>query len=249
MTDGLLLIHAFPLDARMWAPQIEGLGGERTIAPDLPGFGGSDPPASDVTTMADSARRCLQALDAAGLERAVVCGLSMGGYVAFELWRRARDRIAGLVLANTKAEADTPQAADGRRALADRLRNEGNVLIASPPPLLSAAASTALWDQVKSIVAAQPADWIAAAALGMAVRPDSTSDLPGIDVPTLVITAEGDTLIPPDVTSPMADKIPGAKLAVIETAGHLSNLEQPEEFTRLVREHVGRCGVDLTADL
>jgi 3-oxoadipate enol-lactonase len=242
MTDGLLLIHAFPLDARMWTPQ---MGGDRTVAPDLPGFGGSDPPIADVTSMAESARRCLYALDAAGLDRAVVCGLSMGGYVAFELWRTARERIAGLVLANTKAEADTPQAADGRRALADRLRREGNVLIASPPPLLSPAASTALWDQVKSIIAAQPADWIAAATLGMAIRPDSTPDLPTIDVPTLVITAEGDSLIPPDVTSPMAEKIPGAKLAVIEGAGHLSNLEQPEEFTRLLREHAARCGVDV----
>src|SRR5204863_420939 len=192
-----------------------------------------------------AARRCLNALDTAGLDRAVVCGLSMGGYVAFELWRTARDRIAGLVLANTKAEADTKEAADGRRALAERLRREGNVLIASPPPLLSPAASTALWDQVKSIIAAQPADWIAAAALGMAVRPDSTPDLATIDVPTLVITAEGDSLIAPDVTAPMADAIPHAKLAVIEAAGHLSNLEQPEEFTRLVREHAARCGVDL----
>jgi 3-oxoadipate enol-lactonase len=242
MTDGLLLIHAFPLDARMWGPQ---LGTERTVAPDLPGFGGSDPPIADVTSMAESARRCLHALDMAGLDRAVVCGLSMGGYVAFELWRTAPERIAGLVLANTKAEADTPQAADGRRALADRLRSDGNVLIASPPPLLSAAASTALWDQVKGMIADQPADWIAAAALGMAARPDSTPDLPTIDVPTLVVTAEGDSLIPPDVTAPMAEKIRGAKLAVIEGAGHLSNLEKPEEFTRLLHEHVARCGVDI----
>ena len=79
----------------------------------------------------------------------------------------------------------------------------------------------------------------------MALRPDSTPDLPTIDVPTLVITAEGDSLIPPDVTAPMAEKIPGAKLAVIEGAGHLSNLEQPEEFTRLLREHVARCGVGI----
>jgi 3-oxoadipate enol-lactonase len=238
--DGLLLIHAFPLDARMWAPQ---LGGEHTLAPDLPGFGGTSPPADGVLTMASAARSCFDALDGAGLDRAVVCGLSMGGYVAFELLRTAPQRIAGLVLANTRAGADTPEGVAGRRALAERLRSEGNVLVDSPPPLLSATPPDGLWDQVKSWIGEQPAEAIAAAALGMAERPDSTPDLAGIAVPTLVITSEGDTLIPPEVSSPMAEQIPGAQLAVIPEAGHLSNLEDPNAFSRLLREHAERCGV------
>ena len=240
--DGLLLIHAFPVDARMWAGQLRGA---RTVAPNLPGFGGAEAVAGGVLTMEAAAERCVSALDDAGLDRAVVCGLSMGGYVAFELWRRAPDRIAGLVLANTRAGADTPEGAAGRRALAERLAAEGNVLVESPPPLLSDEPPPGLWDEVTGWIADQPTASIAAAALGMAERPDSTPDLPGIGVPTLVITSDRDALIPQEVTSPMAEQIPGARLEVIVGAGHLSNLERPEEFSRLLGEHVARCGVVL----
>lgn len=239
--DGLLLVHAFPLDARMWGPLAEG---EQTVAPDLPGFGGAAPPSGGILTMQLAAAHCLAAIDGAGLERVLVCGLSMGGYVAFELWRLAPGRIAGLVLANTRAEADTDEAATNRRALADRLRSEGNVLAASPPPLLSEAAPEELRDRVRSWIADQPASSIAAAALGMAARPDSTPDLPGIDVPTLVITSDADSLIPQAISAPMAEAIPGARLDVIEGAGHLTNLERPELFTSLVRQHAATVGID-----
>ncbi len=242
MSDTILLVHAFPVDARMWDAQVEELG-EAVLTVDLPGFGGADPVTSGVMSMRRAADRCVAALDAAGAERAVVCGLSMGGYVAFELWRTARERIAGLVLANTKAEADTDEGAQGRRSLAARLEQEGNVLVASPPPLLSVDAPEHLWDQVRAWIADQPASSIAAAALGMAERPDSTPDLAGIDVPTLVITSDGDTLIPADVTRGIADAVPGAELATLERAGHLSNLERPEGFTDLLRDHAARCGI------
>jgi 3-oxoadipate enol-lactonase len=241
MTTGLLLIHAFPVDAQMWAAQ---LGGANTIAPDLPGFGGSAPAEGGIMTMERGADRCLQALDDGGLDRAVVCGLSMGGYVAFELWRRARDRVAGLVLANTRAGADTPEAADSRRTLAERLRTDGNVLVDSPPPLLSDEAPEALWGTVRGWIGAQPPESIAAAALGMAERPDSTPDLATIDVPTLVVTSDGDRLIPAEITSPMADQIPGAQLAVLSGAGHLSNVEDPDGFSALLAAHLERCGAE-----
>ena len=237
-TTGLLLIHAFPVDARMWTDQLASVD---AVAPNLPGFGGS-PPAGAVMTLSSAAARCLEALDAAGVERAVVCGLSMGGYVAFELWRTARHRIAGLVLANTRAGADSQEGAAGRRALAARLLDEGNgFLVEQPPPLLSDRASDEVRSRVRELIADQPAASVAAAALGMAERPDSTSDLAGIDVPTLVIASDGDTLIPPELTTPMADQIPGARLAMIEGAGHLSNLERPEEFIALLVEHAERC--------
>jgi pimeloyl-ACP methyl ester carboxylesterase len=242
--DGLLLVHAFPLDARMWEPQLAAFdaSGVPVVAPHLPGFGGTAS-AGDVMTMEAAAGRCLAELDAAGVDRVVVCGLSMGGYVALELWREARDRIAGLVFANTKAEADTPEAAEKRRELASKLRAEGNVLVASPPPLLSDGASAALRERVAGMIADQPATSIAAAALGMAERPDSTGDLGGIDVPALVITSDADALIPAEVTAPMAERIPGAQLATIAGAGHLSNLEASEEFDRLLESHLGRCGL------
>jgi pimeloyl-ACP methyl ester carboxylesterase len=241
MSDGLLLIHAFPLDARMWEGQRLGA---TTLAPDLPGFGVA-PSAGHTMTMAAAATHCLQIADAAGLERFVVCGLSMGGYVTFELWRQARERIAGLVLANTRAGADTPEAAGGRRDLAERLRKEGNVLASNPPPLLAEGAPEELQQRVKGWVADQSAEAIAAAALGMAERPDSTADLAGIDVPTLVITADGDRLIPSELTTPMADAIPEARLEVLPHAGHLTNVEAPERFTALLREHVAACGIRL----
>jgi pimeloyl-ACP methyl ester carboxylesterase len=244
MPDGLLLVHAFPVDARMWEPQRTALeGAVPVLAPHLPGFGGTED-ADDVMSMGAAADRCLAELDRAGMDRAVVCGLSMGGYVVFELWRRARGRIAGLVLANTRAGADTEEAAGNRRALADRLRSEGNdFLVESPPPLLSGHAPGDLWTQVRSWIRQQPAKAIAAAALGMAERPDSTPDLAGIDVPTLVVTASDDTLIAPEATSPMAEQIPGAELSVIQGAGHLSNVEAPGEFNDLLRTHIERSGL------
>jgi 3-oxoadipate enol-lactonase len=242
--DGLLLVHAFPLDARLWEPQLAAFdtSGVPVVAPHLPGFGGTALE-GDVMTMRAAAERCLAELDAAGVDRAVVCGLSIGGYVAFELWRRSRDRIAGLILANTKAEADTPEAVTKRNELAERLLREGNVLVENPPPLLSDGASEALRERVRDMIADQPAASIAAAALGMAARPDSSGDLPGIDVPTLVITSDADALIPAEVTAPMAEQIPGAELATIAGAGHLTNLESPQEFDRLLEGHLRRCGL------
>jgi 3-oxoadipate enol-lactonase len=181
--------------------------------------------------MAAAAERCTRALDEAGVDTAVVCGLSMGGYVAFELWRAARPRVAALVLANTKAEPDTAEAAAARRALAERLRTEGHgFLVDQPPPLLREDAPSELRDRVTAWIAEQTPGAIAAAALGMAERPDSVPDLPTIDVPTLVITGAEDRLIPPDVTAGIADGVDGAELLRIEGAGHLSNLEAPEAF-------------------
>jgi 3-oxoadipate enol-lactonase len=244
VTDGLLLLHAFPLDARMWEAQLSAFSGVvPVIAPHLPGFGGTEP-AGDVMTLGGAADRVLAELDRAGVDRAVVCGLSMGGYVAFELWRRARHRFAGLVLANTRAEPDDEEGAARRRALAERLRREGNgFLVETPPPLLSQGAPEELWAYVRRLIADQPADAIAAASLGMAERPDSRPDLAGIDVPALVITSTDDRLIPSAMSEPMADAIPEAALLVIEGAGHLSNLEQPDTFSGALEEHVERAGL------
>lgn len=243
MTDGLLLLHAWPLDARMWAPQLEALAPDLPVAaPSHPGFGGTTG-AGAVTTMAACADHALAAMDGAGIDRAVVCGLSIGGYVTFELWRRARERFLGMVLANTRAVADTPEAAQGRLALAVRLRTEGNVLAAEPPALLAPDAPAELRERVRTLIADQPAEAIAAALAGMAERPDSTSDLPGIDVPTLVVTSTADQLIAPEVSLEMAAQIPGARAYTIDGVGHLTNLEATEEFNGLLAQHLVACGL------
>lgn len=246
MTDGLLLLHAFPLSHEMWAPQVEAFGGRLpVVAPDDPGFGGT-PPAAAEGWMDAAADQAAAALKAAGVDRAVVVGLSMGGYVAFSFWRRHPSMVAGLVLANTRSGADPDQAKEGRAALAARLRAEGNGFLAdSPPPLLSESPPAGLLERVQEIIRKQPAEAIAGAALGMAGRVDSTPDLAGITVPTLIVTSTGDRLIPADATSPMATQIPGASLIVIGDAGHLSNLEAASQFNNAVEVLIKRAGVTL----
>ncbi|MEX0782517.1 MAG: alpha/beta fold hydrolase [Dehalococcoidia bacterium] len=241
MTDGLLLIHAFPLDNTMWKPQVDEFGGRlRVFAPNLPGFGGTDPigPVMGMDACADLIAALARAQ---GVERLVVCGLSMGGYVALQVWKRHPDLVDGLVFANTKASADDDAAKERRKQLADRLLTEGNGFLAeNPPPLFSEEAPGELLSLVKNVIAAQPAASIAAASLGMAARPDFTAELGGVTVPTLVITADKDTLIPPDATKPMADGIPNARYEVIQHSGHLSNLQAPNEFNALLKQHLER---------
>ena len=239
----LLLIHAFPVDAGMWEEQRAALSGDaQVLAPSLPGFGGT-PSAGDVLTMDAAADFLVEELDRAGAGRTVVCGLSMGGYVAFSIWRRHPERVAGLVLANTRAEPDDEAGREKRRAVAEKARTEGSGAIAdAPPPLLSDAADPSLWDRVKEMIRAQSGEAIAAAALGMAERPDSRPILGEIEVPTTVVVSSGDTLIPADVSAPMADAIPDGTLVTLESAGHLSNLEDPEGFNRALRDILGRTG-------
>jgi 3-oxoadipate enol-lactonase len=227
----------------MWEPQLAALPeGLPVAAPNLPGFGGSEP-AGDILTMGLAAERALATMGERGIDRAVVCALSMGGYVAFEMWRRARDRVLGFVLANTRAVADSQEAAAGRRALAERLRSQGNVLIAEPPALLSDHAPEELRTRVHGWIAEQPPEAIAAALLGMAERPDSTPDLATIDVPTLVLTSTGDRMIAPQISAEMAGLIPRGRLETIEGVGHLSNLEGAEAFDAALVDHLAACGL------
>lgn len=238
MTDGIVLIHAFPLDSTMWAPQVEAFGRDtKVIAPNLPGFGDSAPH-GEIMTMSAAADEVARAIRDAGMRRALVVGLSMGGYVVLALWRQHPGLVSGFVFANTRAEGDDEPGAERRRQLAGRLRAEGHgFLVDNPPPLLSDDAPGELLTVVKGIIAAQSPEAIAAASLGMAARPDSTADLATITVPTLVISSSKDTLIPPEATRPLAEGITDARYEVIEGAGHLSNLQAPREFNALLRTH------------
>lgn len=237
----LLLVHAFPLDASMWDRQREALEGTAILAPSLPGFGGTPGP-QDGLTMDALADFLAAELDRSGTDRAVVCGLSMGGYAAFALWRRYRERIAGLILADTRATPDDEEGKQRRRGLAERVRTEGAIAAADAlvPVLLSERADTPLQEQVRQIILRQPVDAIAAASLGMAERPDSRPQLPEVDVPTAIVVGADDALTPPAASEEMAKAIPGAELTIIEGAGHLSNLEQPEAFIAAVRALLAR---------
>lgn len=239
----LLLVHAWPLDASMWEAEVEAFSGDADVlSPSLPGFGGTAP-AGEVLTMDAAADHLAGELDRAGADRAVVCGMSIGGYVAFSLWRRHRERIAGLLLADTRAESDDDAGRGRRRAVAEKARAQGSGAIADDPPaLLSEAADAPLWERVKAIIRRQPGEAIAAAALGMGQRPDSRPILPEIDVPTLVVVGADDTLTPPPMSEAMAAAIPNADLAVIQGAGHLANLEAPGEFQAAVRDLLRRVG-------
>ena len=240
MTLGLLMLHAFPLDSTMWNAQSEGLAGTLPVVTvDLPGFGGA-PMADSEGWMDEAADRADAALSGTGIDRVVVCGLSMGGYVALAYARRHRDKLAGLILANTRADGDDDAAKERRKGLAERLRSEGNFLADSPPPLLSDGASAEVRERVSAIIRRQEPEAIARASLAMAARADSRNDLAGIDVPTLVITSSADALISPDLSKEMAEAIPGAELKTIDGVGHLSNLEAPDTFNSLVRDFVGR---------
>ena len=240
MTLGLLMLHAFPLDSTMWNAQSEGLAGTLPVVTvDLPGFGGA-PMADSAGWMDEAADRADAALSGTGIDRVVVCGLSMGGYVALAYARRHRDKLAGLILANTRADGDDDAAKERRKGLAERLRSEGNFLADSPPPLLSDGASAEVRERVSAIIRRQEPEAIARASLAMASRADSRNDLAGIDVPTLVITSSADALISPDLSKEMAEAIPGAELKTIDGVGHLSNLEAPDTFNSLVRDFVGR---------
>jgi pimeloyl-ACP methyl ester carboxylesterase len=239
----LLLIHAFPLDASMWDEQVTALRVEGDVlAPSLPGFGGT-PPAGDVLTMDAMADFLAGELDRAEAEKALVCGLSIGGYAAFSLWRRHQNRVAGLLLADTRAEADDDAGKERRRAVAEKARAEGSGPMAeNPPPLLSEGADPALWERVKENIRRQPGEAIAAASLGMAERPDSRPILPTIDVPTTIVVGSADAMTPPPMSETMAEAIPGAELVVLEDAGHLSNLENPEGFLSALRKLAARVG-------
>lgn len=239
---GVLLLHAFPLDSSMWNRQVEGLSSTAPVVTvDLPGFGGA-PAAEPEGWMDEAADRAAAALNGTGIDSVVVCGLSMGGYVAFSFLRRHRDLTAGVIFANTRADADDEAGRERRRGLAERVRAEGNgFLVESPPPLLSESAPDSLWQEVRTLIERQSPEGIARGSLAMAARVDSTPDLAGIDVPALVITSSGDTLITPDISRRIADGIPGSEFAQIDGAGHLSNIEAPDEVNRLVAEHVERC--------
>ncbi|HEU4397010.1 MAG TPA: alpha/beta fold hydrolase [Actinomycetota bacterium] len=230
----VVLLHAFPLDGRMWAPQVEALAGSyQVIVPDLRGFGAAREQAVEEAGMELLADDVARLLDDRGLDRVVLGGLSMGGYVAFAFVRRHADRLGGLLLLDTKASADSEQARADRLRMAERVLAEGTGFVPETmlPRLLgktSLEERPELVEQVTALVREQDPLAVAGAQRGMAARPDATDVLAAIAVPTLVVAGEEDAVIGPEVGRELAVAIPGARFLLVERAGHLASLERPE---------------------
>ena len=234
----LLLIHGFPLDHTMWAHQFATLKGWRRIAPDLRGCGLSNAPGDDCS-MATYADDLVRLLDQMQVKKAVVAGLSLGGYVAFELLRRYRDRVAGLILLDTRADADTAEGRASRETLIEVARKAGPGAVGERmlPRLLGRTTQRTqphLVPQVKEMAVRWSVPGMVGALGAMRDRPDSTALLQTVDVPTLVVVGERDAADFQAIAQALARGIPGARRVVVPGVGHLPCLEAPAAFAREV---------------
>lgn len=243
----VLFIHGYPLNRKMWAPQVASLSDiVRVIAPDLRGHGdslanpGADPKSKgySMDLMADDCAALLDNLDIRG--PVVLCGLSMGGYISFAFYRKFPERVKGLILAATRASADSTDGKAARDEAIQLARRKGSSAIAeaSLPKLMSPKTYTSQPDLVRrvyEIMQITSVDGIIGDLMGMKARPDSTPLLPNIHVPTLILHGADDQIIPLTEIEAMHSAIPGSKLVIIPDAGHLVNLEQPDSFNRSIR--------------
>jgi pimeloyl-ACP methyl ester carboxylesterase len=241
----VLLLHAFPLGRFMWDAQVEALAAtHRVVRFDARGFGGSAVGEGPLT-MERIADDGAFLLDHLGIEKAVVGGCSMGGYAAFAFVRRHPQRLAGLVLQDTRAGADTAEAKANRVALAARVLAEGASAAVEVflPKLVGQTSHRERPDLVAGLrarILATPPQAIANALRGLAARADSRETLPSIAAPTLVLVGAEDALTPPSEAATMAAAIAGARLDVIPGAGHLANLENPVALNAALRAFLGR---------
>ncbi len=236
----LLLVHAFPLDHSMWSAQIERFASHwHVIAPDLRGCGTSDvtPGTVSVEQMADDCAAVLDALEVR--EPVVFCGLSMGGYIAWQFARKYAARLRALVLCDTRAKADTPEARASRMKMLEHVMRAGTEYLAEAmlPRLFAADSLTRLPGAVEFVrerILLAPPEGVAATLRGIADRPDMSWLLPQIRVPTLLMVGEHDVITPPDEMREVAGGIAGAEFVVIKDAGHLPPLESPVEFNAVL---------------
>ena len=236
----VVFLHAFPLDRTMWAPQISALAGERRcLAIDVRGFG--DSTAGGPFTVDRYADDVIAVLDAAAVEQAVIVGISMGGYTAFALWRHHPRRIRALVLADTRAGDDTPETRDRRRELIRLAQTEGSTAVAERQLVGLLGKTTRerrpdIVDAVREKAMHASLDGIVGVLEALLARPDSTSTLPSISVPTQFIVGDEDVLTPPKEARAMHALVRNSRLEVLSQAGHLSNVERPAAFNAVLNE-------------
>ncbi|MFF6996160.1 alpha/beta fold hydrolase [Streptomyces sp. NPDC008313] len=243
----LVLIHGHPFDRTMWDPQIAAFSPtRRVVAPDLRGYGAS-PVVPGVTPLATFAEDIAALLDALGVDRFVLAGLSMGGQIAMECYRQFPERVRGLVLADTFPAAETPAGRKSRNDMADRLLREGmrgyadEVLFDMVAPYADADVAA----HVRRMMTGAPPEGAAAALRGRAERPDYRELLTRVTVPALVVVGADDTYTPVADAEAMHAALPDSTLRVIDSAAHLPNLERPAEFDGALAEFLSR--VDASA--
>jgi 3-oxoadipate enol-lactonase len=225
----IVWIHGFPLSSAVFLPQTR-IEGYRHLRPDLRGFGNT-PPRRQMT-MADYANDIVALLDHLRIDRTMVAGLSMGGYIVMELLRVMPERIAGLILMDTRETPDNEEARKNRYKSADEVEGRGvRTVIDSMLPKMVVSDSTK--PLARSIMESASKEGIVAALKAMAERPDSTETVRAVRAPTLITVGEHDTITPVGDAQRMASLM-GAELVIIPDAAHLANLEKPEEFNRSV---------------
>ena len=231
----VVFIHGYPFNRSLWNEQLDALSGSyRVVAPDLRGFGESDSPEGPAT-MNRMAQDVAQLMDGLGISRAVIAGLSMGGYVALAFYKQFPSRVSALVLADTRAQGDTEEGKQTRAQQAEKALSEGMAGIADAmlPKLLTPETVSKRPEVVKRIrdmmLKTKP-EGAAAALMGMAEREDQTEFISSINVPTLILVGREDAITPVADSETMHSKIAGSRLSVIENAGHVSNLEQTDKF-------------------
>ena len=235
----IVFLHAFPLNRTMWWGQEHALSSQfRIITIDLRGHGESDAPLWRYT-LEQSADDVRVLLDHLSIRQAVFVGLSMGGYILFAFYRKYADRVNGLILADTRAQADTAEGKDGRFLMAQTAYKEGPSAIADLmiPKLLSPMSIQTKLDlvqHVRAMIQGNQISGIAGDLMAMADRPDSVTLLSQITCPTQIIVGDLDQATPPSDAELLANRISNARLAIIPQAAHLANLEQPETFNRIV---------------
>ena len=245
--EPVVFLHAFPLNRTMWAPQTSALAAEwRCLTIDARGFGES--PAVAPFAMDRYADDVIAVLDHSGIAHATIVGISLGGYVAFALWRRASGRVRALVLADTRATADSPETIERRRELIALARSDGVSAVADRQ-LIGLLGKTTRERRPEVAATARvisenaTVDGIVGALEAMIARPDSTPTLETITVPTLFIAGEEDVLTPPKEARAMHAAVLGSRLEILSRAGHLSNLEAPAAFNIVLSEFLRESAV------
>jgi 3-oxoadipate enol-lactonase len=234
MSDPWVLLHSFPVDRRMWSAQCEALAarGHTAVALDLPGFGAAPRMTREPPSLDGYVDAVLSSLDALAFERVTLVGLSLGGYVALRLAGRAPGRLGSLVLADTRAAADSPEARAGRVLNQGLVRSRGPAALIEKmlPHLLAPEAPESLRATLRAWASEQSPEGITDALLAMRDRGDATAALGAIRCPTLLLVGARDAITPPAEHAAMGAAIAGSRVEVIEGAGHLSNLERPDAF-------------------